>query len=92
MLPVSPERALNFRAMQYEPSWVHEGGFKFNKHHFGPKPGELQETTVGGKQTEEFKCAQFLDGYAEVKFWMRNRRDMVVAQRRALPVRDAGRW
>lgn len=58
--------------MQYEPSWLYEGGFKFEKDYFGPKPGELRETTAGGALTEEFKCAQFLDGLPEVKFWMRN--------------------
>jgi type III restriction enzyme len=72
MLAVSDERTINFRTMQYEPSWLYEGGFKFEKHYFGPKPGELRETTAGGAQTEEFKCAQFLDGLPEVQFWMRN--------------------
>ena len=71
-LTVSDERAINFKTMQYEPSWLYEGGFQFKKHYFGPKPGELRETTAGGVQTEEFKCAQFLDGLPEVKFWMRN--------------------
>ena len=71
-LAVSAERAINFRTMNYEPSWLYEGGFQFNKHYFGPKPGELHEKTLGGEQTEEFKCAQFLDGLPEVKFWMRN--------------------
>ncbi len=71
-LAVSDERAINFKTMQYEPSWLYEGGFKFEKHYFGPKPGELRETTANGAQTEEFKCAQFLDGLPEVKFWMRN--------------------
>ena len=72
MLTVSDKRAINFKTMQYEPSWLYEGGFRFNKHYFGPKPGELRETTTNGAQTEEFKCAQFLDGLPEVKFWVRN--------------------
>ncbi len=72
MLAVSAERVLNFKAMNYEPSWVYEGGFQFRKHYFGPKPGELRERTPSGEQTEEFRCAQFLDGVVEVKFWMRN--------------------
>ena len=46
-LTVSPDRALNFRTMAYEPSWLYEGGFQFKKHYFG-KPGELAETTPGG--------------------------------------------
>jgi type III restriction enzyme len=71
-LAVSAERAINFKTMIYEPSWLYEGGFQFTKHYFGPKPGELRETTPSGEQTEEFKCAQFLDGRPEVKFWLRN--------------------
>ena len=71
-LAVSAGRAINFRTMIYEPSWLYEGGFQFNKHYFGPKPGELRDKTPSGEQTEEFKCAQFLDGRPEVKFWVRN--------------------
>ena len=71
-LAVSAERAINFKTMIYEPSWLYEGGFQFNKHYFGPKPGELREKTPRGELTEEFKCAQFLDGRPEVKFWVRN--------------------
>ena len=58
--------------MSYEPSWVYEGGFQFKKHYFGPKPGELAEKTSAGKLTEEFQCAQFIDGLSEVEFWVRN--------------------
>lgn len=71
-LEVSEELALNFKAMSYEPSWIYEGGFQFKKHYFGPKPGELAEKTREGKLTEEFRCAQFIDGMPEVKFWVRN--------------------
>ncbi len=71
-LTVSEERSINFKTMSYEPSWVYEGGFQFKKHYFGPKPGELAEKTAAGKQTEEFQCAQFIDGLPEVKFWVRN--------------------
>jgi type III restriction enzyme len=71
-LVVQEERAINFKTMTYEPSWVYEGGFQFRKHYFGPKPGELREKKADGKPTEEFQCAQFLDGMAEVDFWMRN--------------------
>ena len=71
-LAVSAERAINFKTMSYEPSWLYEGGFQFKKHYFGPKPGELPEKTPGGNITEEFKCAQFIDGLAEVKYWIRN--------------------
>jgi len=71
-LAVSEERAINFKTMSYEPSWVYEGGFQFIKHYFGPKPGELAEKTSAGKLTEEFQCAQFIDSLPEVKFWVRN--------------------
>jgi len=71
-LTVSDERALNFKAMSYEPSWLYEGAFQFKKHYFGPKPGELHELTQSRGIAEEFKCAQFLDGLPEVKFWVRN--------------------
>lgn len=72
LLTVSDERTINFKTMSYEPSRLYEGGFQFKKHYFGPKPGELSEFTQGREVTEEFKCAQFLDGLAEVKFWVRN--------------------
>ena len=71
-LAVSEERSINFKTMSYEPSWLYEGGFQFQKHYFGPKPGELREQTPSGSLTEEFKCAQFLDGLPEVRFWLRN--------------------
>ncbi len=71
-LVVDATQAINFRTMPYEPSWQYEGGFRFEKHYFGPKPGELREFTPGGVQAEEFKCAQFLDGRPEVQFWVRN--------------------
>jgi type III restriction enzyme len=71
-LAVTSERVINFKTMKYEPSWLYQGGFQFKKHYFGPKPGELLETTPSGKLKEEFECAQFLDDVAKVKFWVRN--------------------
>ncbi len=71
-LTVSEERTINFKTMGYEPSRVYEGGFQFQKHYFGPKPGELTEKTADGQITEEFRCAQYLDGLPEVRFWVRN--------------------
>ncbi len=71
-LVVDEGRAINFKAITYEPSWVYEGGFQFKKHYFSPKPGELAEKTSAGKLTEEFQCAQFIDGLPEVEFWVRN--------------------
>ena len=57
--------------MSREPGRLYEGGRQFKKHHFGPNPGELGETTPNGHLTEEFKCAQFLDELTEVEFWVR---------------------
>ena len=71
-LTVSSERQINFKAMTYEPSWQYEGSFQFKRHYFGPKPGELAEKTPAGNLTEEFKCAQFIDGLEQVQFWVRN--------------------
>lgn len=64
-LTVSPEKGIDFKNTQYEPSWLYEGGFKFKNHYYG-KPGELKDGT------EEFKCAQFLDNLSDVKHWIRN--------------------
>ncbi len=71
-LAVTNDHAVDFRTMSYEPSWVYEGSHQFAKHYFGPKPGELLEKTPKGHLTEEFKCAQFIDDLAQVKFWVRN--------------------
>jgi type III restriction enzyme len=71
-LTVSEERAINFKTMKYEPSELCSGSFKFKKHYFGAKPGELQEVRADGSLRDEFKCAQFIDGLSEVKFWVRN--------------------
>lgn len=71
-LQVSEEAVMNLKTMSYEPSRVYAGSFLFKKHYFGPKPGELTETSASGTLTEEFKCAQVLDGLPEVAFWVRN--------------------
>lgn len=71
-LEVTNDRAINFKTMVYEPSWVYEGGFQFKKHFFGPKPGELRGVTPAGNVPEEFECAQFIDGLKGVQYWVRN--------------------
>lgn len=71
-LVVSEKRAINFKTMRYEPSWLYEGGFQFQKHYFGVRPGELVEFKKNRELTEEFQCAQFLDALPEVNFWVRN--------------------
>ncbi|MEI8140558.1 MAG: DEAD/DEAH box helicase family protein [bacterium] len=71
-LTVSVERGLDLSKTLYEPSWVYEGSFVFKKHYYGSKPGELRECKADGNLTEEFQCAQFLDGLEEVAYWVRN--------------------
>jgi type III restriction enzyme len=65
-LTVSDSCGVDFKNMTYAPSWEYDGGFQFKKHYFGPRPGELREGT------EEFYCAQLLDGLNEIEFWVRN--------------------
>ena len=71
-LDVSEERALNFSSISYDPSFYYDGSYKFKKHYFPPKPGELQALTPNGDLTEECACAQFIDDMPEVRFWVRN--------------------
>ncbi|HVU24749.1 MAG TPA: DEAD/DEAH box helicase family protein [Opitutus sp.] len=71
-LAVDEGVAINFRTMSYEPSWRYEGGYRFQKHYFTPKPGELAEKTPAGEIREEFKCAQWLDDNPAIAFWTRN--------------------
>ena len=71
-LTVGDECAINFKTISYEPSGLYEGGFQFQKHYFGPRPGELTEKTASGNLTEEFQCAQFIDSLPEIEFWVRN--------------------
>lgn len=71
-LVVEAKNSLDFRTHQYEPSWLYSGSYKFKKHYYGEKPGELDEKTGAGKLTEEFRCAQFLDDQPEILYWMRN--------------------
>ncbi|MCS6288308.1 MAG: DEAD/DEAH box helicase family protein [Nitrospira sp.] len=58
-LTVTEERAINFKTMGYEPSRVYEGGFQFQKHYFGPKPGELTEKTAEGRSQRSFSVRSF---------------------------------
>jgi type III restriction enzyme len=72
LLTASEARKINFKTLKYEPSWLYEGNFQFQKHYFGVKPGELRERTPAGEVSEEFSCAQFIDGLDEVRYWVRN--------------------
>ena len=71
-LVVASDRGIDFRAQLYEPSWAFEGSFVFKKHYYGAKPGELRERKSDRSLSEEFQCAQFLDGLDEVAYWVRN--------------------
>ncbi len=64
-LVVSSKTQFQFPPDAYPASELYKGGFKFKKHYF-PVIGDLKSNG------EEFDCAVFLDGLAEVKFWVRN--------------------
>lgn len=71
-LAVDSDRALDFRTISYEPSWLYNGTHKFKKHYYGERPGELEWETAGGRLKEEFQCALFLDDHTQVEYWVRN--------------------
>jgi type III restriction enzyme len=71
-LAVVSERGIDFKAQLYEPSWPFDGSFVFKKHYYGSKPGELHERKADRSLSEEFQCAQFLDGLDDVEYWIRN--------------------
>lgn len=71
-LAVSMDRSLDFSKLPYEPSWTDESGFAFKKHYYGPQPGELRYQKANRTLTEEFQCAQFIDGLDTVEYWVRN--------------------
>jgi len=71
-LEVNEEFAINFKDIIYDPSTVYRGSYKFEKHYFGPHPGELDEHTPKGAIKEEFQCAQFIDRQPEIRYWIRN--------------------
>ena len=71
-LAVDESRGIDFRTSIYEPGWLYDGEFKFKNHYFGERPGELSERTPAGRQTEEFKCAQYIDAHSGIEFWTRN--------------------
>jgi type III restriction enzyme len=70
-LAIGEESLVNFKAIDYAPSKWYEGSYQFKKHYF-PKPGDLDELTAAKEQTEEFRCAHFIDGLDEIRFWVRN--------------------
>jgi len=70
-LGLTPEYAVDFGSMSYDPSWWYDGSFQFKRHYFS-RVGELQELTPRGELTEEASCARFLDSMDEVRCWVRN--------------------
>ncbi len=90
---VAPEaHALDFSTIHYDPSWHYDGAFRFGKHYFAPGRGELKSSR------EEYQCACFLDGLAEVKAWVRNlsRRptafSLQISRQRFYPDFPPARW
>jgi type III restriction enzyme len=71
-LTVDDAFSIDFKERGYEPGWLYKGHYKFQKHYFGDRPGELNYTSSAGGLTEEFKCAQFIDSMPEIKYWVRN--------------------
>lgn len=71
-LAVDESFSLDLRTSIYEPGWLYEGEFQFKRHYFGSCPGELPARTGGGRLSEEFQCAQYIDGHPDVEFWVRN--------------------
>jgi len=71
-LVVSDASVFDFKKTFYAPSWSYEGTFQFKRHYFGAKPGELSEFSASGNVLEEFRCAQFIDDLAGIRFWVRN--------------------
>lgn len=69
---VADEYAVDFRKMSYEPHALYDGGYKFTKHYFGERPGDLQGTKKGGGIPEECSFAMKIDALPEVQFWVRN--------------------
>jgi type III restriction enzyme len=64
-LVVHPERCFSFPPNAYPYNTLYKGAYRFQKHYY-PQVGDLEE------RGEEFNCAVFLDGLAEVKVWVRN--------------------
>lgn len=63
---VSPEICFSYDPERYSPNRYYQGGYRFNKHYFPGRIGDLDS------EGEEFECAQFIDQMPEVKFWVRN--------------------
>ncbi len=64
---VSPEICFSFAPdpRKYAYSKAYRGSYEFNKHYY-PEIGDLED------KGEEFECAQYIDQFDEVEFWVRN--------------------
>jgi type III restriction enzyme len=64
-LEVRPEKCFTYPSDAYPYNSLYRGGYPFKKHYY-PQIGDLED------HGEEFNCAVFLDGLAQVKTWVRN--------------------
>lgn len=75
MVLAPPEQAMHFsfrfKPGQYPARNCYDGSYEFSKH-FYPVIHDLREKTPSGRDSEEFICAQTLDGHPKVKHWVRN--------------------
>ncbi|MDD5318949.1 MAG: restriction endonuclease subunit R, partial [Candidatus Pacebacteria bacterium] len=63
--------SFRFQLGQYPARNVYRGSYQLDKH-FYPVIHDLREKTPGGRDSEEFRCAQLIDAHRLVKFWVRN--------------------
>jgi type III restriction enzyme len=72
-LTVHDDFAVDFRTMVYEPSWLYEGGFKFKKHYFGPKPASFL------RQRRVVRLLRSSDAPSTSTAWQRSRRGFAIS-------------
>ena len=67
-LTVDEGHTSKFKTMGYEPSRVYEGGFQFQKHYFGPKPGELHGKSRTVRSPKSFNAHSSLTACRKYSF------------------------
>jgi len=65
-IQVSRKLFFEFEEGRYAANSFYQGGYRFAKHYFPKKVGELKS------EGEEFRCAVFLDNHPKVQYWVRN--------------------
>ena len=70
------EKEFPYFSFQFEPGVyparnIYSGAYRFKKH-FYAQIHDLREKTEGGKESEEFQCAQAIDRHPLVRHWIRN--------------------